>query len=326
MFESIITHNDFDGIASAAICSFIYNIENIKFAGPNTIARAQIAVTKNDIVCDLPYPLECGMWFDHHEGNLQELKYRNIDTATIEGAFSLEPSCARVIYNYLKERDHKLPEHFEGLVEETDVIDSFDYDSIDEWRSETPGKIIDATLKTRLQDKRDRDHYFRSLVYMLRDEPLDIVAQKPEIREKYEQFQREEAEMLKIIENNSRFLEQDEDEEIIIIDLTGFNRRPHTIKNLAYLLYPRALSVLEVNSLYKRGVKSNDIAISMSLSINLNNNEHPKDVGEIMRELNIGDGHAGAAAGTVYCDSKNEMLKRKEQILVEILHIWKSQN
>ena len=31
-----------------------------------------------------------------------------------------------------------------------------------------------------------------------------------------------------------------------------------------------------------------------------------------MRTLNIGDGHPGAAAGTVRCASKQEMLKKKE--------------
>lgn len=85
MYESIITHNDFDGVVSTVICSYVFKIDLIKFAGPSTISRAQITITEDDIVCDLPYPLKCGLWFDHHEGNLQELHYRNIDPVSIDG-------------------------------------------------------------------------------------------------------------------------------------------------------------------------------------------------------------------------------------------------
>ncbi len=76
---SIVTHNDFDGLGSAALLSWAWDIEDIRFAGPITIAKAEISITRADIVCDLPYPVECGMWFDHHLGNLTELELRGID-------------------------------------------------------------------------------------------------------------------------------------------------------------------------------------------------------------------------------------------------------
>ena len=78
-YEKIITHNDFDGIVSASICAWVLKIRKVLFAGPLTITRSQITITEKDVVCDLPYPLQCGLWFDHHEGNLQELEYRKID-------------------------------------------------------------------------------------------------------------------------------------------------------------------------------------------------------------------------------------------------------
>ena len=64
----------------------------------------------------------------------------------------------------------------------------------------------------------------------------------------------------------------------------------------------------------------------MALSINLNARRHSFDVGEIMRQLNIGDGHPGAAAGTVYCDSKQHMLREKQAIIDEILELWNAQS
>jgi hypothetical protein len=54
--------------------------------------------------------------------------------------------------------------------------------------------------------------------------------------------------------------------------------------------------------------------------------EHKKDLGEIMRELNMGDGHRGAAGGTLYADSKTEMLKKKQEVLQAIYKRWISQS
>ena len=41
----------------------------------------------------------------------------------------------------------ELPSYFLEAVEEADIIDSFSYSSIEDWRRETPGKVIDLTLK-----------------------------------------------------------------------------------------------------------------------------------------------------------------------------------
>jgi hypothetical protein len=84
------------------------------------------------------------------------------------------------------------------------------------------------------------------------------------------------------------------------------------------------LAVLEVYNLLDRGVKSNDLGFSMSLSINGNKNNR-RNVGEIMRTLNIGDGHPGAAAGTIRCRSKQEMLKKKQEFVNQIFGLWASQ-
>jgi len=324
MYHSIITHNDFDGVVSAALCSYIFKIDRIYFAGPGNIARADLTITENDIVCDLPYPLECGLWFDHHEGNRQELQYRNIDPDSIAGKFDLQPSCARVIFNYFQ-NDPKLPDYFTLLVDETDKIDSFDYQSVDEWRTETPGKIIDATIRARSGDAKEKRRYLKRLVLWLRGTPVEQVAKNQEVTERYQDYRSEENEMLRTIEQNSYFLPRDKQQEIIILDFTNFNRPGYVIKNLAYLLYPEALAVLEVKNMFNRGIKSNDLAFSLSLSLNLNHENHAKEAGEIMRECNIGDGHKGAAAGKVTCTSKNEMLKQKQLVLDRVLELWQEQ-
>jgi len=323
-YEKIVTHNDFDGIVSAAICARALKIHKILFAGPLTLLRSQITITEKDVVCDLPYPLQCGLWFDHHEGNLQELEYRKIDPKSIPGRFDLKLSCSRVVFEYFSER-MELPHHFEQAVEEADRIDGFTYASIEEWRAETPGKMIDLTLKAHFSSPEEQRDHMRNLIRELRDRPIGEVAQLDFVQKKLKQYREEEERMLKIIHDASGFIEQDVNREVVVIDLTRYQRRPHLIKNLALLIYPEAKGILEVYNLIERGVKSNHLGISMSLSINGNRPGQKKNIGEIMRTLNLGDGHPGAASGQIRCQSKQEMLKKKREVLQQIFKLWSNQ-
>lgn len=323
-YEKIVTHNDFDGIVSASICAWALKVDRILFAGPLTITKSQITITEKDVVCDLPYPLQCGLWFDHHEGNLQELEYRRIDPKSIPGRFDFKASCSRVVYEYFSEQ-MELPFYFLPTVEEADIIDGFSYSSIDDWRKETSGKVIDSTLKTRFPSAEEQSSYMRNLVQQLRDRPIEEVAHLSFVQKQLRQCQEEEGKMLRIIQDSSFFLEQDGIKEVIVIDLTQYRKRPHLIKNLAFLIYPEALAVLEVYNLIEQGVKSNHLGFSMSLSINGNRQNCTKNIGEIMRSLNIGDGHPGAAAGTVHCSSKQEMLRKKKEFLNQIFKLWSAQ-
>lgn len=325
-YEKIVTHHDFDGIVSASLCAWVLKIQKVIFTGPMTIARSQITITEKDVVCDLPYPLQCGLWFDHHEGNLQELSYRKIDPTSIPGRFDLKPSCSRVVYEYFCERT-TLPFYFLVAVEEADIIDSFAYTSIEDWRKETPGKIIDSTLKLPFPSQEEQAQYMRNLFQQIQGRPLGEVSHLDFVQKRWSHYQEEEGRMLRIIREASYFLEEDGKKELVVIDLTPYHRRPHLIKNLDFLIYPQALAVLEVyNLIDHQGVKSNHLGFSMSLSISGNRLEGSKNIGEIMRTLNIGDGHPGAAAGQIRCRSKQEMLRRKKEVLNKIFNLWRTQS
>ena len=324
VYNKIITHDDFDGLICATICSHALRIEEIQFTGPRTVSEARISITKEDVVCDLPYPLECGMWFDHHEGNFEEVTYRGIDPKTIRGRFEPKQSCARVIFEYFTERE-PLPPHFIPMVDEADVIDAFCYSSLEDWRRETPGKIIDSSLKIQTFTTHQKWEYLRHLIFLLKNNPIDTIAARPEVRGRYKTFQDEEKAMLEQIGQHISFLPEDTDQYLIILDTTHLKRQPRLLKNLAFLLYPDAEAIIEMKNMFQHGTKTNDLSISMSLSLNLNSIEHHKDVGDIMRQLNIGSGHKGAGAGTVHCSSKKEMLMKKGKMLKEILKLFQNQ-
>ena len=324
MYEKIVTHSDFDGVVSAAICSYVLRVDKVMFAGPSTITKSLISISDRDIVCDLPYPLECGLWFDHHEGNILDLEYRRINPEEIPGSFSRKDSCARVVYQYFA-NSCELPSRFLEAVEEADRIDSFNYQSIEEWQEETPGKIIDCSIKAQQGPPRERDKYLRQLVEWIRDESLAKVATFPPVVDSFQTYKDNEGGMLKMIQESSYFIPADTRQEIVIIDLTKYRHQAGLIKHFAFLLNPKTLAVLEIKSIFDMGVKTNNLSLSMALSLNLAHKERRKDIGEIMRRLNIGDGHRGAAAGTLDCQTKAEMLREKERVLNKIFQLWTEQ-
>ena len=323
-FKRIITHNDFDGVASAAICSQALGVNYLIFTGPRAILDNKLSVTQQDVVCDLPCPMEVGLWFDHHEGNLEELQTRQIDTENIPGKFETRDSCASVVYEYFRS-DHDFPEHFEQLVRETDIIDSFNYASIDEWRQETPAHIIDATIRIQEESAERKWQYLRQLVAHMKKFPLEHITKMPSVKKRYHQYRQEEDRMLELLKDDITFLPQDEAHDLIIIDLTRHNHRPRIVKNLAYLFHPEAKAVIEVKNVFEHQTKTNDLVFAMSLSLHYNQQLHAKHIGNIMRDLNIGGGHAGAGAGIVPCETKEEMLKTKTTILEEIYERFQNQ-
>ena len=322
MYDRIVTHDDFDGVLSAALTGYFLEIENIAFAGPGDIAEARLSTGGLDVVCDLPYPLSCGMWFDHHEANLEDVALRGVDEASIPGLRFPAPSCVRVVLEFFG-REFEIDPELEEMAEAADRIDSFAYQSIEDWRAARPENDIDAAIKLKAGRPGERRDFLRWLTLTLMDENLPAVAAREEVAGRADMFRAEEEQMLRLIEKHLAYL--DLEKRIVLLDFSGHNRRVKVLKNLAQLLAPRALAVLEVNSLFNREVKTNDLGFSMSLTIAGGQEAVRRDLGEIMRALNIGSGHAGAASGTLRSGSREEMLRGKERTLQAVLAQWELQ-
>mgnify|MGYP001110657836 CR=1 FL=1 len=46
--ERIVTHTDFDGVVSAAICSFALGVDRFFFRGPSAVERSEASITARD--------------------------------------------------------------------------------------------------------------------------------------------------------------------------------------------------------------------------------------------------------------------------------------
>jgi hypothetical protein len=323
-YQRIITHNDFDGLVCAAIVSHIHGMENIFFTGPRDVENNRHPIFDSDIVTDLPHAIGCGMWFDHHPGNLESLKLRGIEPEDVPGRFSPDPSCARTVYDFFSE-EWELADYLADTVYEADILDSFDFLDIEDWRRPTPGKNVDASIKAPFRDLRAKNDYLKELALWIRDYPLDEIELFPKVQSLRADFEELERESTKIIGQCARFLEEDVEKEMVIIDLTGYRTRPNIVRHMAYLAYPEVKTAIVVANPVMNRVKSTNLTFSMSLGVLMNNTEHNKSIGEIMRTLNIGDGHAGAAAGALDCQGKDEMIRTREATLQKIFDLWQGQ-
>ena len=314
-FSSIVTHFDLDGVASAALCSYIFNIEEIRFCGPSTVDLQ--LVDNKTIICDLPYPRTCGLWFDHHIANKDELALRNIDVKELPGRLENKPSCMRVIYDFF------VPEYnieeWEPFVKEVDVIDGFLYNSPEEWRKKTPGKILESSIKFNIKDRQ----FLHQLTMMLRENDYIQASKDHDVLKRAEDFWKTEDSQIELIRRSATFL--GDKKEIIVLNLTEYQKPPAIQRNFAFTIYPESSAVIEIRCQYENGKKTNDLYFSMSLGFTDEHIKNKKNIGEIMRILNIGGGHAGAAAGQVKCNSKVERIKNLEKTLKDIGDIWESQ-
>ena len=317
----IVTHDDLDGAVSAALLSIATGIDKFYFTGPVSIQQGRIPTSEADIVCDLPCPIRVGMWFDHHPGNLEDLRLREVDPETVGGRFDAQPSCARVIYEYFK-GETDFPDFIEGTVAGADRVDSFDYRTMEEWREPTEErKLADAIFAAHSQ-QRTFHPFLTKMVRLLRDFSMEEALADSEVQENVESYARMEEKSLALIDQDAFFHKTDEGHEVVVIDLTRHNRRPEIIRNAAFIRFPEALAVLMVGNQLRGGKKTTDLTLSMSLSFLMNTREHEKDIGEIMRELNVGDGHPGAAGGRIDCRGKDEMVKVKEETVGRIIQLW----
>lgn len=323
-YTRIVTHEDLDGVFSASLVSLATGIDSFHFTGPVSIQDGRTRTTEADIVCDLPCPVTCGMWFDHHAGNLADLELRGVDPASVPGRFAEAPSCARVVYEHFL-ADVNFPDYVAGTLGGVDRVDSFDYSTLDQWREQTPERRLADSFMGSGATSLGYFGYLSHLVRLLRDGPMTGALADPEVDAAVAAHSRLEERSLHLVDQDAFFHPDDPRREVVILDLTRHNRKPDIIRNTAFIRYPEALAVLLVGNQFARGRKTTDLTFSMSLSFLMNDRQHGKDVGEIMRSLNMGDGHPGAAGGRIDCASKDEMLRVKEQTLAAIIRMWGEQ-
>jgi hypothetical protein len=274
----LVTRGDLDGLTSAVIITMKEPIDEILLVHPQDITDKAVEITPDDVLANLPYHPNCGMWFDHHLLTDSNEK----PPATFKGRYGLAPSAARLVYDHYRERDpnDEALKRLETLVNETDRLDAAQLtpDDVEHPRDYI---LLGYTIDSRT-GLGDFNTYFLHLIDWLKSMSIKEVLEQPEVRERIERLRREQEEFKGLLQRNSFRLNN-----VVITDLREIERLPAGNRFLVYMLFPEANVSLRVHW----GPSHNSVVAAVGHSIF--NRTCKTSVGDLMSRYG-GGGHRGA--------------------------------
>jgi oligoribonuclease NrnB/cAMP/cGMP phosphodiesterase (DHH superfamily) len=294
----LLTRSDFDGICCAVLLKELGLMDEMVYAHPKDLQDGKIAVSKNDILANVPYVPGCGLWFDHHSSEKERLHLEG----RYEGRSAQAPSAARVIYDYYGEE--KLGK-FEEMLTYVDKVDSAQL---------TEQEILNPSgwvLLGFLCDPRTGLGYHRkftisnlqfvhNLLEMMRTASIDEILAHPDSKERIDLYLEHAQAAKPFYRSHSRV-----EGEVLITDLRGVNEIPPSNRFLVYSLFPETnISIRLID-----GKGGEFVAFSVGYSIL--NRTATVDVGSLMLRYG-GGGHK--AVGT--CQVPNE---QADHVLKELI-------
>ncbi|RMH64279.1 MAG: hypothetical protein D6677_05180 [Calditrichaeota bacterium] len=224
----LVTRGDFDGLASGVLLTLAHDIDTIFLAKPHEIQENLIPISSNDIVANLPYHSDCGMWFDHHINEVEmaaEIKFK--------GAFKVAPSCSRVVFDYYKDAVEPI-QRFEKIVVIADKIDSAQL-SIEDIKNPHGWFIIERTLHAydplgRLGDFME---YFSNLIEWIKRYPLSTILLMDDVQNRIEHVRSEHKIFINALRESTHT-----ESNVILTDTRSFDYFPNGNRFIIYTLYP----------------------------------------------------------------------------------------
>jgi len=295
----LVTRGDLDGLTSAVIITMKEPIDEITLVHPQDITDKRVRITKNDVLANVPYHPEAGIWFDHHL--LTESNEKPPED--FKGRYAVAPSAARLVYEYYLERDpddEKL-KALATLVHETDRLDSAQLTPSD---VEDPRGyiLLGYTIDSRSGLGAFTD-YFKKLVEWLKTMSIDDVLAQPEVAQRIERLHRDQEDFKRLLQRNSFTLNN-----VVITDLREIKQLPTGNRFLVYTLFPEQNVSLRVHW----GPYHESVIAAVGHSIF--NRTCNTSVGELMSRWG-GGGHRGAGTCVLPLESAAEAI---DEILYEL--------
>lgn len=267
----VVTRGDLDGLTASILITEMEQVDEILLVHPQDITDNKVEITADDILANLPYDPRAGVWFDHHAHTV-------MPDGAFKGAYAVEPSVARVIYDYYAADKLK---RFAHLVAETDRFDSADLSRND---IDDPQDVI---LLGFLIDPRtglggDFRAQFTSLVERIRTKSLTDVLHDADIRALQNTFRRDDEDFRAFLLANSEVHDK-----VVITDYREIENAPVGNRFLIYTTFPDCNVSLRI----QWGPDKKLVALNIGHSIF--DRSCSVDVGELCRNYG-GGGHRGA--------------------------------
>lgn len=269
----IVTRPDFDGVICAVLISDALGIKQlVHWVEPNEVIKGSAGIRPGDILANLPYHPDCGVWFDHHSTNRIDLSFK--------GLFREAPSAARNVFDYYQDQFKR---DYTELVDWADRIDSADFTQDEVLH---PEKYDYVLLSMTVSGESGREEgYWEQLVRMLREKDITQVMAHPEIEARCRKVVRLNSEYAEWLKKYTRIEGQ-----VAVTDFRAIDHPPTGNRFLSYCLFPGIAVSLRIRY---EDAKKQTIVVNIGHSIfNPACNVH---VGRLLAEFG-GGGHRGAAS------------------------------
>jgi nanoRNase/pAp phosphatase (c-di-AMP/oligoRNAs hydrolase) len=274
----LVTRGDMDGLTSAVIITLKEPVDEILLVHPQDITDKKVPIRGEDILANVPYHPDAGLWFDHHLLTDSNEK----PPANFKGRYRIAPSAARLVYEYYLEKSPKDPQllRLAKLVDETDRIDAAQLTRED---VEHPRDyiLLGYTIDSRT-GLGNFEGYFNKLVEWMKTMSIEQVLEQPEVKERVDRIRREQENFKHLLQRNSFRLNN-----VVVTDLREVERLPAGNRFLIYTLFPETNVSLRVHW----GPAHNSVIAAVGHSIF--NRTCKTSVGDLMSRYG-GGGHQGA--------------------------------
>ena len=291
----LLTRSDFDGLACGAILKSLNIIDNWIFVHPKDMQDGKVAVTKDDVLANIPYAEGCGMWFDHHATEIARMGKNNL----VPGECRLAPSAARVIYEYYGGKE-KMP-NFEDLVVATDKVDSGQL-SVKEITNPTGWVLLGFIMDPRTGLGRFRNFTISNydLMVKLLDcceyMSIEEILAMPDVIERADLYREQSELFVAMLKEKTKIYEN-----VIVTDLRGCEVINAGNRFMVYALYPENnVSLWIVDG---RGKVNCSIATGYSIV----NRSCKSDIGALMYKYG-GGGHVMVGTCQVDYDKADQVI------------------
>ena len=296
----LLTRSDFDGLICAVLLKEAKIMDDWKFVHPNDIQNMLIEATENDVLANMPYIPGCGLWFDHHsseqERNAADFKYK--------GLSKLEPSCARVIWDYYGGHN-TFPPKFDEMMEYVDRCDSGQL-TVEEIENPKGWVLLNFIMDPRTGLGRYRDYTISNYQLMVnmveycRNIPVEEILEVPDVKERTDRYFAQQALYRDMILRNSTTHKN-----LVVLDLRNEEEIFSGNRFSVYAMNPKC----NISCHVIWGLKKQNTVFAVGRSVI--NRTSKTNVGNLMLKYG-GGGHE--AVGT--CQVPND---RAEKVLKELI-------
>jgi len=312
MKYDIYFHNDFDGLASAAVMlNFLRSrgddIGNYVPVNFDIIPRWPKFQFKNSpIIVDFPYHPKAAFWFDHHPTAFIKPSWKkNFRADRFHGLDAKYYSCCHLVLDRLtKDFGFKPPGHLKELARSLDMIDGARYKS----PTETIEMKIPAIQLAEFIDKKEGDFRIAAkLIKLFSAHGLRTIAALPEIRAAIAKIRKRIKKSLKFYAANLRVFGK-----IAFIDLRKF--KLEKLRFASCYLMPKLVYSLRLD---KEGG-----TFHLRLGVNpWRPKENKIHIGQFLRKRYARFGSAGGHKAVGGVDTRSE--KIAEKVAKEIIEYFR---